>query len=706
MNLQETILIGAIVSTLIPVVAVFIRGRSRHIVMLATLLTTATVSFHLAVVLRLVQIGPQPTPNTWVYVLIASAVPVLLAGYLLSACFGRDDTGRSFRESRRIFLFLGLLGVAFLCMLRHHAFVTGYDWVSRRGTIHLGFLGKAYLSYLLIGIILIGHNLERTYRVSPTENRSRIRLALLGFFGLLSYFTFILATGLLYSSIGMGKLIASGLPIAFASVVVAHGYLRSALADVSAPTSRNVVYSSFTALAAGLLVLSIGLAAQVATWTHWSPDEILIIAFGFLALLIAVLLLFSNRFQRRVRRFIDRNFYVNRYDYQTQWSKITESLESATDRDSVLNRASEFLQDAFAADEISIALRDEASRSIRLVRGKGTGDPEGILGPNAPLFQELSRGQKALLLDRKSHDFTYIPIYAENHGWLDVTASQIVAPLLDGGNLIGTIGLERRAGNDPFTFEDVDLLDSISAHIAAALSSMRLAQQLAETREIELMSQWSSMVLHDLKNYLTPLRMVATNMVELKDDPESIALCARDVDRVTDRMEKLVHTLSDLRKSSELRMKTLCPNEIVRETLSEMQITRRPSIKIDLHLDAQHSIRADRDMLRRVLENLITNAIEAMKGSGTLSITTKDYQGNPRPKVHLEVADTGSGIPEDFIREKLFRPFATTKKKGLGLGLYQCRSIVHAHGGALTVESRLDEGSVFHIALNADSPQE
>ncbi len=705
MSIQQGILITAILATIVPVGAVLFRGGAPRILKLATALTAVTVSFHLAVVMRLVATGPHSAPIPWVYALVASGVPVLLAGYVLSACFGCENPEKSLRNSRRVYI-LGVVGVGFLTLLRHPTFVTGYDWDVGRGTVHLGLLGKAYVSYLLIGMVFIGHNLEKLYRASPTDVRYRIRLALLGFFAVLGFFTFILSTGLLYSSIGLGKLIALGLPIAFASVTIAYGYLRGAITDVTAPVSRSVVYSSFTALAAGLFVLSIGLAAQLAALTHWSPDEILVVAFGFLAVLIAVLLLFSNRFQRQVRRYIDRNFYVNRYDYRTQWSRITESLENATDRDSVLNRASLFLQEAFAADAITIALRDEVTREMRPVCGKGTGGTVEILQPDSPLIEQLIRERTTLLLDRKPHDFTYIPIYAEDHRWLDATASQIVAPLLDRGKLLGMMGLERRDREDPFTFEDVALLDSIAAHVAAALRAMRLAEELATTRENELMSQWSSMVLHDLKNYLTPLRMVATNLGEAFDDPEVTATCARDISHVTERMEELVHTLSELRENPALRMRTLCPNQVVSESLAAMQISRRPAIKVDLSLEAENTIHADPGMLGRVLENLITNAVDAMEGTGTLSISTRDDGAAETPQVRIRVADTGCGIADDFLHEKLFRPFATTKKKGLGLGLYQCRSIVRAYGGELSVESQLGKGSVFHIALDAVSLQQ
>ena len=702
MNFPKTVILLAMFTTILPVVAVFLRGRSRRLVMLSTILAAAAMSVMLTAILGVVGSGPRTTQTPWIVVLFSSAMLVLLAGYLFSLCLGREHPEESVRQSRGTLILLGVAGAALLSFVQQHHFVSRYDWTDGRGTIHLGALGKIFLSYLLIGVVLVGYNLEKTYRIASTEARLRIRLPIVGLFSLLAYLTFLLAGAMLYASVGMGKMIALGLPVGFASVMVAYGYLRGAITDVNAPVSRTMVYSSFTAVAAGLFVLAIGVAAQIATRTSWSPDEILVVAFVFLAVLILALLLFSNRFQRRVRRFIDRNFYVNRYDYRTQWSALTEVLDTATDRETILSRAPAFLQSVFAADAVTIALRDDATQQIRPCRGKGVGTAE-ILDRESPLYLRLSLERKALLLDRKSHDFTYLPIYAEDHAWLGSTASRIVAPLLDGRELVGTIGLERRDEDDPFSYEDVALLDSFSAHIAAALRTMELAREVVETREMELMSQWSSMLLHDLKNYLAPLRMAATNLVEYKDRPEIAVVCAGDINRVTDRMEKLVHALAELRRDPALGREALCPNQLVRDALTGLQVAARPSITVDLQLGAEQSVHGDPVMLRRVLENLITNAVEAMSGAGTLSICTEDYVGNGASKVHFRISDTGCGIPDEFLRDRLFRPFATTKKKGLGLGLYQCRSIVRVHGGDITVKSRVGVGSVFEMSLASTS---
>jgi signal transduction histidine kinase len=106
----------------------------------------------------------------------------------------------------------------------------------------------------------------------------------------------------------------------------------------------------------------------------------------------------------------------------------------------------------------------------------------------------------------------------------------------------------------------------------------------------------------------------------------------------------------------------------------------------------------------RVLVNLLTNAREALAGAGEIELTAEPG-ADGAPGLVFRVRDTGRGMSEEFIRTSLFRPFATTKPSGLGIGLSQCRSIVQAMGGAITVESRPGAGTTFSVHLPATQPE-
>ena len=105
----------------------------------------------------------------------------------------------------------------------------------------------------------------------------------------------------------------------------------------------------------------------------------------------------------------------------------------------------------------------------------------------------------------------------------------------------------------------------------------------------------------------------------------------------------------------------------------------------------------DIDRMQKVVENLIINALEAMSGkSGQLTIEAGVSKGR---KVFFSVTDTGDGMTQRFIDERLFHPFATTKKRGVGLGLYTCREVVRANGGTIEVSSEQCAGTTFRVVL-------
>ena len=124
-----------------------------------------------------------------------------------------------------------------------------------------------------------------------------------------------------------------------------------------------------------------------------------------------------------------------------------------------------------------------------------------------------------------------------------------------------------------------------------------------------------------------------------------------------------------------------------------------------LVLDEQQSARVavvDGKAVERVIENLVINALEAMPDGGNLRVATWQENGS----AFVSVADTGKGMTEEFMRERLFHPFATTKKKGIGLGLYSCRDIIEQHGGRIDVARKVSVGTEFKIILplKADEP--
>ena len=191
--------------------------------------------------------------------------------------------------------------------------------------------------------------------------------------------------------------------------------------------------------------------------------------------------------------------------------------------------------------------------------------------------------------------------------------------------------------------------------------------------------------------------MLARNAEQFVGDPEFQRDLARTLRQVADKINRLMSTLtSPERVQSALRRLNLCraAETWVRELLPQLPT----QIQLNLQLGATGDILADPEQLRSVLHNLVMNAVEATPGVGVGEVSTRQ-EGELSV---LAVADTGLGMSQEFIRARLFQPFQTTKARGLGIGLYHCRQIIHAAGGSLTVETRPGAGTLVHV----ESPRE
>ena len=224
----------------------------------------------------------------------------------------------------------------------------------------------------------------------------------------------------------------------------------------------------------------------------------------------------------------------------------------------------------------------------------------------------------------------------------------------------------------------------------------------AENRQFQSFFRLSAMLTHDLKNAITGLSILVTNMErhlhreEFRADAiQSLRDATEKLRAIVSRLSGPVETLSGEYRRS-IRQTDLVP--VVRRVLKEHAASGFHEVETDLP-DALVAA-VDPERIERVLENLVINAVESMgteRGRLTVAAGREDAT-----RVFLSVADTGAGMTEEFVRNRLFRPFATTKAKGVGLGLYTCREVVEAHGGRIEVESQKGHGTRFRVVLPSD----
>ena len=222
-----------------------------------------------------------------------------------------------------------------------------------------------------------------------------------------------------------------------------------------------------------------------------------------------------------------------------------------------------------------------------------------------------------------------------------------------------------------------------------------LIRQRAEHQQLEAFLRIVAILSHDLKNQIHSLNLLVANM-ERKFDREDFREDAmRTLSEAVSNLQNLVAKLSDPLTPARLQLEPRNLSSIVRRVIDRtaVQVTDHFHLQTNLHPDAIANVESK--AIERVVENLIINAIQAMPNGGSLLISTRRDGDN----AIISVADTGVGMSEEFIRERLFRIFASTKKKGWGIGLYSCLYIVEQHGGRIDVASQVGRGTEFSVIL-------
>lgn len=243
------------------------------------------------------------------------------------------------------------------------------------------------------------------------------------------------------------------------------------------------------------------------------------------------------------------------------------------------------------------------------------------------------------------------------------------------------------------TKDETRVLADAFNRMAARLRDM--IRKEGEQKQFESFARLSAVLTHDLKNQILSLSLLVSNM-ERKFHREGFREDAmRTLSDSVTNLQNLVAKLSDPRTPTKRIREKSNLTHLVERVLQRTAGQAINKYKISAQLTPDLYVTVDGKAIERVIENLVINALEAMPDGGSLRVITKRDNGH----AVVAIADTGKGMTEEFLRERLFHPFATTKKKGIGLGLYSCRDIIEQHGGRIDVASKVDVGTEFKIVL-------
>jgi putative PEP-CTERM system histidine kinase len=270
--------------------------------------------------------------------------------------------------------------------------------------------------------------------------------------------------------------------------------------------------------------------------------------------------------------------------------------------------------------------------------------------------------------------------------------NRICVPLCAGSRCMGVAILADRVGGTPYTVEEFDLLKCVGDQVAVGLLNLRLNDEITRGKELEAFQAMSAFFVHDLKNAASTLSLTLKNLPLHFDDPVFRQDVLRGIGETAERINQLINRLTALRRL-ELNLAEVDLNSLVDDAVKGLNGTANVKVVRDLRL--QPKVRLDRDQFGSVINNLLLNAREAVGSEGEVTIqTARDDKW-----AIVSVADNGCGMTPEFVRTALFRPFQTTKKKGLGIGMFQSKMIVEAHHGRILVKSEPAVGTTFRIML-------
>lgn len=576
------------------------------------------------------------------------------------------------------------------------------DQTSGLWWLGLGGPSKALNVLLLIATVLILLNLESTFRSAVGTMRWRIKFLVLGLGVVFGAQLYTRSQDLVFSGHNLALTNIENGALLIGCTLMALAYLRSGFAEIDVYPSHAVLKSTVTVLLAGGYLFVVGVLAQIIAVLGGAGNFQAQAFLVLLGIVVLAVLLLSDRLRQRIQIFVSRHFKRAQHDFRKVWTQYAQRMSTVLDQPRLCATAAKLMSETFNILSVTIWLVEE--RKQRLLFGASTSHSQRETGDSNPSSTASSLILKGLHEQRDPFD-----LESKTQDWAEalrqVTPSQfphggnrICLPLSAGDCLLGVATLADRVDGIPYSVEELDLLKCIGEQIASGLLNLRLTEELVLAKELEAFQTMSAFFVHDLKNTASTLSLMLQNLPVHFGDPafreDALSGIANTVNRIND----LSGRLGVFRHKLELKYAAFDLNQLVVDALENWSGISEVELVQELH--PLPKLVADREQLHSVLTNLLLNARDAVGARGQIRVETDQRDS----LAVLSVADNGCGMSPEFVNDSLFRPFHTTKKKGVGIGMFQSKMIVEAHHGNIQVESEPGKGSTFRVTLPLNLP--
>ena len=536
----------------------------------------------------------------------------------------------------------------------------------------------------VLGIVLV----EQLYRNRPPQDRWAIKFACLGIGAMFAYDFYLYSNTMLFHQVDPDIWAARGVINALTVPLIAVSMARSKSWSTELALSRRVMFHSAALFGSAIYLLAMGSAGYYLKFVGGSWGTVMQVAFLFGALILLVVILFSGTFRSWLKVFISKHFYSYNYDYREEWLRFTRTLSEHGPGLGV--RTIQAVAELVESPGGVLFLRRECGLcepdSYWHVPASAAAEPA-----DSPFCQFLESRQ--WVIDLKEHEddpamYDHLALPA----WLAGFARRwLVVPLIMQGKLSGFMLLMLPRSRVALNWEVIDLLKIAGNQAASYLAQQDAANALMVARQFESFNRMSTFVVHDLKNLVSQLSLLIPNAEKHRNNPEFQRDMLDTVNHSVQKMKLLLQKLS--RSESPEHLVPLAIDQVLRQAVA-LKAAFEPHPVLDV-AEAGLKVLADRERLERVLGHLIQNAIEATPRDGSVHVGLH-RRGEA---VVISIVDTGEGMSEDFIRERLFKPFESTKSAGMGIGVFESREYIAELGGTMEVDSAPGAGTTFHVTL-------
>jgi putative PEP-CTERM system histidine kinase len=632
------------------------------------------------------------------FALVAKAfLPLTWLGFSLT--YSRGDYRELLARWRLPLALVGLLPIGLALVFREQLLqVVPVGPTGEVLQLRFGPIAKTLNVLLLVAFVLVLVNLEQTFRSAVGTMRWRIKYVVIGLAVIFGVHFYVQSQAILYSAYDVALSGVESSALLIGCLLLALAYARNGLAEIEVFPSRAVMRSSVTVLIVGAYLFIVGVLAQIVKRFGGAESfqfQAFVVLLGTAGL---VVMLLSDRFRRRIHAFVGRHFRKAQHDSVGVWTEASRRLASVKDQAGLCVESARLIAETFDVLSVQVWLVDQHDQ--RLTLGASTA-PQPLSPVSGRSTATPSAAAAAAFLTRTSP----FDLESVDEAWAEELRQlnpQVFAakggnrwcvPLRTGEQSLGALVLADRVSGAPYTAEELELLACIGGQITSVLLNLRFANEVIEAKELEAFRTMSAFFVHDLKNAAASLNLMLKNLPVHFDDPAFREDALRGISNAARRIDALITRLSALRRGPRVEPVEADLNHLIAEAVDK--IGPMPNLELTQDLRTLPRIMADPEQIQSVITNLLLNARDAVAPGGRIAVRTDHRDG----RVVLSVIDDGCGMSRTFLKESLFRPFQSTKKQGLGIGMFQSRVIVEAHRGSIQVESDTGKGTTVRVSF-------